>query len=209
MPQTHGHTGSPTYRCWAKMLSRCRDERNNRYARYGGRGIKVYGPWLRFENFLADMGERPSKLHTIDRIDSNGDYETSNCQWLLNIHQSKTRATNHYITFNGKTQTAADWGREIGIKGWSVIRRIDSGWSLEDALTKPAGATLVGKRPGNSVTVTFRGQTKDLAVWAKELGIGRVTLWQRIYKYGWPIERAITEPARGWAPGKPRPSGGA
>jgi len=206
MARTHGHYGTPTYRSWQKMLGRCTDTSNNRYERYGGRGIMVHGPWLKFENFLADMGERPSRLHSIDRIDPNGNYEPSNCRWILNAHQSKTRATNHYVTHAGETMTLADWGRRIGIKGHSICRRLRNGWSVEDALTLPAAPGKLSGPPGNSRTVTYNGRTQTLAQWAREIGVDRVTLWQRIYKYNWPLSRAIGEPTRGWCPGRPRSS---
>lgn len=94
---THGHSHhsqkrggkqSPTYRSWRGMIDRCVYPSNASYKRYGGRGIKVCDRWRKFENFLEDMGEKPSPEHDIDRKDSNKNYEKSNCRWL---HRSKNR----------------------------------------------------------------------------------------------------------------------
>lgn len=71
----HSQSYSITYTSWAKMKTRCINPKNDNFFRYGGRGISVCERWLKFENFLADMGERPSKLFSIDRIDNNGNYE--------------------------------------------------------------------------------------------------------------------------------------
>lgn len=85
---THGHTrglagtkrGSPTYLSWLAMRARCLNPNSSKYPRYGGRGIKVYAQWREsFENFLADMGERPPGT-TLDRRENDGDYEPGNCR---------------------------------------------------------------------------------------------------------------------------------
>lgn len=87
----HGWSGTPTYTTWNSMLSRCRDSRNASYPRYGARGIKVCDRWLSFENFLQDMGQRPSLDHQIDRRDPDGDYEPSNCRWLTRAENNARR----------------------------------------------------------------------------------------------------------------------
>jgi hypothetical protein len=95
----HGWANTPTYRTWTSMRSRCRDPRNASYPQYGALGITVCARWDSFENFLEDMGERPSLDHQIDRRDSKGNYEPSNCRWL-------TRAEN-----NARRQDPGGWIR--------------------------------------------------------------------------------------------------
>ncbi len=139
----HGHARvgrvSPTHLTWQKMMSRCNDPNNNRYQNYGGRGIKVCDRWYIFRHFLADMGERPSRDHSIHRKDNNGDYEPGNCKWARWKEQARNRRSSRLLDFNGKTATVAEWSEITGIQSSTIRRRIDNfGWPARKALTCPA-----------------------------------------------------------------------
>jgi hypothetical protein len=86
----HGHHNSATYSSWEHMLDRCSNPNFKHFSYYGGRGIAVCDRWRKFENFLADMGERPERL-TLDRIDTNGNYEPTNCKWSTRSEQQYNR----------------------------------------------------------------------------------------------------------------------
>ncbi len=89
---THGASKTHTYRTWAHMKDRCFNKNHHAFASYGGRGITVCERWLKFENFLADMGDRPSLQHSIDRFpDNDGDYEPGNCRWATKSEQQKNK----------------------------------------------------------------------------------------------------------------------
>ena len=136
----HGHSKkynhSRTYRTWAGMLSRCRNENDTGWHNYGGRGIKVCEHWERFENFIEDMGERPRNL-TIERIENDKGYCKGNCRWATRREQSLNKRTNVVLTFGGKTQTAVQWSRELGFKDDAVAIRVNNGWTVEKTLTTP------------------------------------------------------------------------
>jgi hypothetical protein len=110
--QTHGHAPqgerSLTYKSYTNMITRCENPRAINYERYGGAGINVCDRWRHGENglsgfecFLADMGERPSRRHSIDRIHSTLDYEPNNCRWVVSRVQSLNRANTVMIDVNG------------------------------------------------------------------------------------------------------------
>jgi hypothetical protein len=87
----HGHAGSPTYKSWQGMKRRCYVPHCADYPNYGGRGIVVCERWHAFENFLADMGERPGRGLSIERVDNDGDYEPGNCRWATKLDQCRNR----------------------------------------------------------------------------------------------------------------------
>jgi hypothetical protein len=88
----HGESRSPEYVSWQHAKDRCFNPNNHAWNRYGGRGITMCARWSRsFEQFLADMGRRPSPLHTLDRIDNDRGYEPSNCRWATKKTQTANR----------------------------------------------------------------------------------------------------------------------
>lgn len=143
----HGHASnngnSRTYRSWQEMISRCYNPKKKGYHNYGGRGIVVCEIWrASFLNFLEDMGERPKGM-SIDRIDNNGPYCPSNCRWTTSIEQANNMRKNHRISFNGKTQTIAQWAREYNIPVSILHGRITYDWPMENALTQPISRTEI------------------------------------------------------------------
>lgn len=136
--RTHGHAKSRVYSIWAGMIQRCTDPNQPaKFRRYGARGIRVCERWRTFENFLADMGEPPSRRHSIDRINNEGHYEPGNCRWADQSQQNNNTRANRLLTFAGKTQTQSEWAKETGMSQFALHQRLAHGWSVERALTTP------------------------------------------------------------------------
>ena len=129
----------PEYRIWTDIKTRCYNKNHSSYSNYGGRGIKMCDRWLEsFDNFFEDMGKRPSKKYTLDRINNDGNYEKYNCRWATQSQQCRNQRRNHLITHNNKTQTLIDWVEELNLDYNLLERRLNHNkWSFEKAISTP------------------------------------------------------------------------
>jgi hypothetical protein len=134
---THGMSKTSEYRIWAAVMTRCYNKRSKSYNDYGGRGIQVCDRWLEsFENFLEDMGKRPSSKHSIERNDSNGNYEPSNCRWATQIEQANNKRTSLRININGEIMTAKEAAKLTGISYNTIQHRLSKGYSDIEAIAQ-------------------------------------------------------------------------
>jgi hypothetical protein len=135
---THGKSASMEYGSWKKLLVRVRGTNGEMSQKhYCGRGISVCDRWLKFENFLADMGPRPSLQHSIERIDVNGNYAPENCKWATQREQCRNRRSNSIIEVDGLSLCVAEWAEKCGIKATTITMRLRGGWSASDAVKTP------------------------------------------------------------------------
>lgn len=130
----HRMKGTSTYNIYRSMRDRCYSKKNVSYPRYGGRGIKICKRWMKFENFLKDMGIRPEGMQ-LDRIDNNGNYYKKNCRWVTPRENSNNRSSSLIIECFGKSQSLSNWAREYGINPSTIKARILTGWKIDLAIS--------------------------------------------------------------------------
>lgn len=135
--RTHGKTGTPEHRTWMSMHSRCYNKKTPNYKNYGGRDISVSSRWKVFENFLKDMGEKPFREASLDRINNSGNYSLENCRWASRTDQANNRRSNRLIAFRNKTMNITQWAKELNVKPFVLYARLKLGWSDIDTLLKP------------------------------------------------------------------------
>jgi hypothetical protein len=143
--KTHGCSGdnkTPEYVSWKAMRTRCTNARQGHAGRYIDRGITYCERWDSFENFLADMGEKPTPKHSLDRIDNDSHYSPENCRWATQQEQTRNTCRSIYITHDGITLHLIDWATRIGIARQTLyVRLYVYGWDVERALTEPRRTT--------------------------------------------------------------------
>lgn len=133
----HGMWRTPTYKSWSCMIQRCSNPKNTRYKFYGARGIAVCARWKDFSHFLADMGERPSLQHSIDRMDPAGNYEPRNCRWLLKAAQAANRRNSPRVQYLGSMTPLCEIPRPAGLTYKRLWTRIFvDGWAIDRALSE-------------------------------------------------------------------------
>ena len=144
--KTHGKSSTAEYRCYKRMRNRCYLKTLSDYPDYGGRGIAVCDRWRHsFENFLADMGERPSSQHSIDRKDNDGDYTPENCRWATQEQQQRNKRNNHIQEYDGEAKCLKEWSQDARCRvsyGTLQARLSYYGWSFGVALLTPPTVTV-------------------------------------------------------------------
>jgi hypothetical protein len=138
------HTYHYEYDLWRSMIKRCENPRDKDWNRYGARGIRVCERWKDFDLFIADMGRRPSRQHSIDRHpDNDGNYEPTNCRWATASEQARNRRTTRWISSaEGERMPLIEWAKRLGISPQSL------GWRLKKQ--RLSDALLPGPRPNKS-----------------------------------------------------------
>lgn len=147
------------------MKERCNNPNSKSYSRYGGRGIKVCEEWANdyqtFEDWCYSHGYE--KDLAIDRIDNDGDYSPDNCRFVTLKENNQKRRTTRYFTIDGETKNLQQWCDYYGINRGTVNTRLQHGWPIEDALTRPLVSnerdrtSLIGKRFGNLTVIDYAG----------------------------------------------------
>jgi len=145
---THGMRKTRFNNIWRGIKKRCKNPNEPAFPRYGARGIKV--EWKTFEEFRDDMYESylehvkefGEKNTSIDRIDNDGNYSKENCRWATVSEQNRNKRNNRLITFKGETKCVAEWAEELGFPEFTIYDRLNSGWTTEDALTKPIRGSI-------------------------------------------------------------------
>lgn len=136
----HGETGSKLFYIYYGMKDRCNNPRNKKYEYYGGKGIAVSPEWDTFEKFrdwANKNGYQPGL--TIDRIDGDKGYSPENCRWITLAEQQSHKSNSILITCDGKTKTASQWAKELGVTPAFLRSRRKAGWTDEEIITIPKG----------------------------------------------------------------------
>lgn len=188
----HGMTDSIEYSSWGSMKDRCNTITNKDYVNYGGRGIKICEEWNNsFENFYRDMGPRPNKKHSIERINVNGNYEPSNCKWATSKEQSNNRRTNRRISYKDETLTLKQLSEKYNVPYTVLKSRMALKWSIERAIT----TNVENREMWNKKLHVYKGETKTLKEWAKIAGKKTSLLRDRMLA-GYDIETAMIQPVK-------------
>jgi hypothetical protein len=149
-------------RRWVGIWERCYLPENPGYEYYGARGICVCQEWMDFQAFYSFWGDLPFEGATIGRIDNDGNYEPSNCEWQTQEQQNNNTRRSKMLTWNGKTQSIRDWAFEYNIGMRRLSERLRRGWDMQKALTTPCpqdfAAELADRKRRNKEIWDIKGQ---------------------------------------------------
>lgn len=161
----------PLYGLWSSMLTRCYNKSRNSYKNYGGRGIKVCDRWLPenkgFENFLNDMGSRPSPKHTIDRIDNDGNYCPENCRWATPRQQGSNKRTSIVLFYKGARVSALDVCDATGLKYQTLSHQLKRGYDINIIIENKGADFRQGKYKKNLDAI--KNGNKNITIFVPDL----------------------------------------
>lgn len=170
---------------WRQMHRRCYFAKDQRYSRYGARGIAVCEEWHDYSMFEEwALANGYARGLSIERKDNDGPYAPWNCRWATAKEQANNTASNHLLTLNGETHTIAEWANITGLGAGTIWKRLSLGWSPEETLTRSV----------RSSAIEYSGETHSLAEWSRITGLAENTISRRLQR-GWPIEKALTKPS--------------
>lgn len=194
MPEIHGESKTKLYGVWLSMKRRCDLETSKSYNNYGGKGISVCEEWINsyisFRDWSLENGYREGL--EIDRIDTYGNYEPSNCRWITRLVNARNKKSTIFIEIDGETKTLQEWSEEKGFSPKTIRDRYKKGIGF-DELFKP---TIVHKPPKSKpkVFVDINGVSKSLREWSEYSGINLKTIEFRYYQKGIKDEKLIEKP---------------
>lgn len=181
----HGLSKTDEFHIWQGIKKRCLNKKCIAYADYGGRGIVICEEWKDdFISFLNHVGKRPSKMHSIDRIDNEGNYEPGNVRWATDREQASNTRSSKMVTYRGQTLPLIQWVEKLGVSYGRVLSRMQTGWSVSDAFE-----VGIGER---KKVIEFGGESLTPNEWEKRTGILAGTINERIRR-GWSVSDALTK----------------
>lgn len=185
--ELHGMRYSISYTTWNEMKRRCYQLQYEGYKNYGGRGIRVCNRWRNsFLAFIEDMGERPNRSMTIERINNNLGYYASNCKWATKAEQSRNTRKNINFTYEGISMCRYDWELKAGLPKGAILNRMNRGWTFKESYLTPLGSMKIKY-------ITYKGITLSRTAWNKKAGLPKRLIAKRMDR-GWTFEEAYLTP---------------
>ena len=134
----HGCHGTPEYRAWQAMRTRCNNPNIAQAKDYSGKGVACCPEWAKFEVFLADVGKKPTPKHTLDRKENHLGYNKDNCRWATQLTQVRNRDFNVKPEYLGeKYNSLTELAQMLGFPYYTLRSRLRYGWSIKDAVETP------------------------------------------------------------------------
>jgi len=184
----HGGSKTRVYKIWEGMKARCNNSNNPSFEYYGKRNISICDEWekefMNFYSWAMSNGYRDDL--TIERINNDGNYEPSNCKWATPKEQNNNTRHNRIVEYEGNKFNLTQLSEKYNIPFSVLKHRLNKNWGINVAIKTPVR--------NKNIMLDYNGMTKTLSTWCTELNLNRWTVWSRINKQNWSIEKALSTP---------------